>query len=86
MKRFAISIILSLLPAKAFGADFKPIELHPSYKHDKFKTQPRDIFRKFRAYVTRFDSGDDDNNNDCSGWKCRTNYSYPRCPKTGMSC
>ncbi len=61
MKRFAILIILVLLPAIAFAAKFKPIELHPSYNHDKYGTQPRDIFMEFRAYITSFDSEDDDN-------------------------
>ena len=45
----------------ALGAEFKPIVLNPKYNHDKFVTTPRDLFREFRAYVTSFDSSDDDN-------------------------
>jgi len=44
-----------------WAADFKPIELNPAYDHDKYITQPKDIVRVFRAYMTSFDSADDDN-------------------------
>ena len=61
MCSLAIFIILTLFPSYVFGADFKPIELQHTYNHDKYKTQPRDLFKEFRAYVTSFDSEDDDN-------------------------
>ncbi len=46
---------------EALSANFKPINLHQDYKHDRFGTEPKDIVLKFRAYITSFDSNDDDN-------------------------
>ena len=46
--------------------NLKPIVLDPTYRHDRFDTQPKDIVRQFRAYTTSFDS-DDDNNGDGIG-------------------
>ncbi len=64
MRRFLLIPIL-LVGAASGGAslsaltDLKPIVLDPSYNHDRFDTQPKDIVRQFRAYTTSFDSSDD---------------------------
>jgi len=57
-----VTIIFLCLPSTSSATDFKKIELDTSYRHDRFKTQPPDIIKEFRAYTTSFDSGDDDNN------------------------
>jgi len=46
-----------------YAASYKPINLTPDYEHDKFVTRPKDIVLSFCAYITSFDS-DDDNNGD----------------------
>ena len=38
----------------------KPIILDPTYQHDRFDTQPKDIVRQFRAFTVSYDSKDDD--------------------------
>ena len=55
-----VFLILLLVPSLAWSAKFKPIVLHSKYKHDRYVTKPKDIVRKFRAYLTSFDSADDD--------------------------
>lgn len=73
MRRIPLILTL-LLAAVAAGSatsislitDLKPIVLDPTYRHDRFDTQPKDIVRQFRAYTTSFDS-DDDNNGDGTG-------------------
>ena len=45
----------------SYAANYKQINLIPGYEHDRFVTQPKDILQTFRAYITSFDSGDDDN-------------------------
>ena len=40
---------------------YKPIVIDPAYEHDKWETLPKDIVYKFGAFVTSFDSDDDDN-------------------------
>ena len=57
---FEIGLLAILLPQLLSATDFKQIERDTSYHHDRFKTQPRDIIKEFRAYTTSFDSGDDD--------------------------
>jgi DNA/RNA endonuclease G (NUC1) len=52
-----IIIILSLIPL-LFSAKLKDIVLS-GYEHDKFVTEPKDIYKEFRAYVVSFDSDDD---------------------------
>ncbi|MBI3736624.1 DNA/RNA non-specific endonuclease [Candidatus Sumerlaeota bacterium] len=49
-----------LLGSIAPAADYKPIILDPSYDHDRFNTQPKDIVRQFEAYTVSFDGPDDD--------------------------
>jgi DNA/RNA endonuclease G (NUC1) len=51
----------------AQAADFKPIVLDPRYNHDQYVTTPTDIVRNFRAYMTSFDSGGGDGEQDPSG-------------------
>jgi endonuclease G len=34
--------------------------LEPTYEHDRWNTQPKDIVRQFRAFTTNFDGPDDD--------------------------
>lgn len=63
-----IVALVVLCPATCVAADFQPIVLEPTYNHDRFKTQPRDIVWEFRAYTTSFD-GPDDNNADSRGEK-----------------
>lgn len=55
-------LILSCLASgpSLSALDYKPIELDPSYQHDKWGTAPRDVMREFRAYVVSFDGADDD--------------------------
>ena len=55
---------------RLFKADttFKPIELDPTYKHDKWGTEPRDLIYEYRAYTVSFD-GVDDNDGDGTGDK-----------------
>jgi len=36
----------------------RPIVPAEGYQHDKFKTEPRDIVKEFRAYITSFDGKD----------------------------
>lgn len=65
MRRF--SLFLALCAAfTVLAADYKPIVLDPSYDHDRWNTQPKDIVRMFRAYTVSFD-GTDDNNGDGFG-------------------
>jgi len=52
--------VLLLITSQVHAAKYKDIEHHPDYEHDKFVTEPTDIVRNFRAYMTSFDSGDDD--------------------------
>ena len=46
------------------AADYKPEELDPSYRHERFAPsvdpQSSDILKKFRAYTSYFDGPDDD--------------------------
>jgi len=51
---------LVICSSALLAADYKPIEVHPDYDHDRWGTEPKDIVREFRAYITSFDSDDDD--------------------------
>ena len=63
----AVALVLAVVTAMVRGTDLRlPIVPAPGYRHDRFQTMPKDIFREFRAYVTSFDS-DDDNNGDGAG-------------------
>lgn len=52
--------VLFIFSSQVHAANYKEVQLHPEYEHDRFVTQPTDIVRSFRAYMTSFDSGDDD--------------------------
>ncbi len=57
-------IIIGLwLTLSASAANLRPIELLPSFDHDKYAPTPNgdDIVGEFRAYTTCFDGADDDN-------------------------
>jgi endonuclease G len=41
----------------------RPDPLDPHHEHDRWETQPRDVVREYRAYITSFD-GPDDNDGD----------------------
>ena len=51
--------VFAIVNAPNVGPDFKPIVPAPGYEHDRWKTTPRDIVTEFRAYITSFDSADD---------------------------
>ena len=60
MRRLPLTLALLLAAGAACSAassaiftNLKPIVLDPSYRHDRFDTQPKDIIRHFRAYTTR---------------------------------
>lgn len=57
--RFLLFVIL-LCSVPLSAAEYKPIELDPTYDHDKWGTEPKDIVKKFRAYTVSFDGPDDD--------------------------
>jgi DNA/RNA endonuclease G (NUC1) len=65
MKRFIVILLfLTMLCSIDFGAPkskVKPIIIAPAYHHDRYCTQPKDLVFSFRAYITSFDSGDDNN-------------------------
>ena len=46
--------------AHAYAQEPRPNVLDPSYRHDRYGTEPKDIMREFRAFITSFDSDDDD--------------------------
>jgi len=56
---FVVAFLIAVAPAGAEG--LRPNILDPSYDHDRWRTQPRDIIRQFRAFTLSFDSADDDN-------------------------
>jgi hypothetical protein len=49
-----------LSSSTAFATDFKSEVIDTSYQHNRFGTQPIDRPRAFRAYITSFDTADDD--------------------------
>ena len=63
MKRLLL-VLLFVFTSSAFGTDYKPIVLDPSYEHDKWGTEPKDIIREFRAFTASFDSADDDDEDE----------------------
>ena len=90
MKRTLIVIILfTVLCSAVYGVKrpgLKPVILDPTYHHDRFNTQPKDLVFLFRAYMTSFDSNDD-NNGDGTGdnWGIPewVSYEIRRCPDPG---
>lgn len=61
-----VFVVVNLIFSFSYTAELKEIVLEPNYNHDKYQTEPKDIVRVFRAYITSFDS-DDDNNGDGTG-------------------
>lgn len=65
-RTFACLFVSAVSAASASAADFKPINLHDDYSHDRFQTRVTgsagkdDHIRRFRAYVSVFDGADDD--------------------------
>ena len=59
-------LVVALLVAGAWCSDYQTIVPAEGYRHDRWGTQPRDIVREFRAYVSSFD-GTDDNDGDGQG-------------------
>ncbi|NQU22684.1 MAG: DNA/RNA non-specific endonuclease [Candidatus Nealsonbacteria bacterium] len=62
MMRF--TLLLLLWPVAVLGAELKPVVLDPTYEHDKYVTQPRDLVKEFRAFTVSFDSADDDDGDE----------------------
>ncbi len=46
---------------KFLGPGYRPVQIDSTYRHDRFGTAPEDLIIEFRAYITSFDSADDDN-------------------------
>lgn len=64
--RFLLCILFTVVfidfgLAQAPSERYKPIVLDPSYEHDKWGTEPREMVYQFAAYTSSFDSNDDDN-------------------------
>jgi len=55
---FLCPLMLMVFWSPAFSE--KPIVLDPTYQHDRFDTQPKDIMREFRAFTVSYDSKDND--------------------------
>lgn len=83
-----ISLIICVLIFSSFSAELKKIVIDSIYNHDKFNTQPKDIVKIFRAYITSFDS-EDDNNGDGKGdiWGIPewVSYEIKKLPAPGKS-
>ncbi len=71
MKALTLVLASALLPLatsaqlptrceRAQGTSAYPIETTAGYNHDRFGTMPQDLFREFGAFVSSFDSNDDD--------------------------
>lgn len=58
---YLLSMLVGCVACFAAAASLKPIVPAEGYEHDKWVTQPADIKKEFRAYITSFDSNDDDN-------------------------
>ena len=62
-----VVVLASMTFFNVNAADYKPINLDPSYNHDRFSTVvtgpagEQNHIRNFRAYMTVFDGADDDN-------------------------
>src|SRR5260221_89589 len=54
------AVFAALLLAPVLATEYKREVIDSSYRHDRYGTMPRDIIREFRAYITSFDSEDDD--------------------------
>lgn len=89
MRNVLIALVLAftLLPVQA--TEFKREVIDPSYQHDKYATQPRDYMLEMRAYISSFDSDDDDDKDgkpDIRGipeWVSYEMREYPRTLRRG---
>ena len=61
MNRTLATVLVLTFAAPTLATNLRPIVPAAGYQHDRFQTMPKDIHREFRAYVTSFDSDDDDN-------------------------
>jgi DNA/RNA endonuclease G (NUC1) len=67
MKRlYFILLLVFIIGTSIYASGPKPIDLDPSYNHDKWGTQPQDKIIKRAAFTSSFDS-DDDNDGDGDG-------------------
>lgn len=57
----AAFIFVMTLCSLAAAADFKNERVDPNYNHDKWGTSSNGYARQFRAYISSFDTQDDDN-------------------------
>ena len=94
MKALTLVLASALLPLatsaqlptrceRAQGTSAYPIETTAGYNHDRFGTMPQDLFREFGAFVSSFDSNDDDDGDGRttfmpfpSGWPTRSSLSF----------
>lgn len=60
VSRVCFTVFLIYLPFSAFSADYKPIELDPTYDHTKYSPECEGYEKQFRAYTTCFDTLNDD--------------------------
>lgn len=56
-----LGAVLAAFCDAAVAADYKPERIDRRYDHDRFGIEPADHIRKFRAFISSFDSDDDDN-------------------------
>lgn len=59
MRLSALFLIL-MFPSVTLAAEYKEIELDPSYNHTKYSPECQGYEKRFRAYTTCFDTIDDD--------------------------
>ena len=86
IKNSVLAFLILLFSNSLHSAKLKPIVLDPTYQHDKYNTQPKDIIRSFRAYITSFDSNDDNNGdgkNDNWGIPEWVSYKIKKAPDPG---
>ncbi len=60
MRTGILGVLLLTFALSARAADYRPIVIDPSYDHDRYNTQPKDVLRVFRAFMVSFDGRDDD--------------------------
>lgn len=64
LRHMAVVGLSALMVGTASAQQMRPNTLDPSYRHDRFGTEPRDALREFRAFVSSFDTDDDDDGDD----------------------
>jgi len=58
--RLTIVFVLMAIVSASFAADYKPIELDPSYTHTKYSPVCSGYEKEFRAYTSCFETKADD--------------------------